>query len=134
MNKSSDGSLTAKPPHLVDPTVPARPHVRYVGFEGINSGRRLRFRVKSIRHESVEVTFDVADAIFIGTRGISIQDAAPMAYEKLIERLAREGSLESDRLCLTNVDVERYLDRHTSSQKRTSSERSKAVNQTSRPE
>jgi hypothetical protein len=120
MNKVSDGSLTAKPPHLVDSNVPTRPHVRYVGFEGINSGRRLRFRVKSNRHESVEVTFDVADAIFIGTRGISIQDGAPMAYEKLIELLAT-GSLESDRFCLTNVDVERYLDRHLSSQKRTSS-------------
>jgi hypothetical protein len=121
MNKVSDGSLTAKPPHSVDSNVPTRPHVRYVGFEGIDSGRRLRFRVKSNHHESVEVTFDVADAIFINTRGISIQDAAPMAYEKLIERLATEGSLESDRFCLTNVDVERYLDRHMSSQKRTSS-------------
>jgi hypothetical protein len=95
--------------------------VRYVGFEGISSGRRLRFRVKSNRHESVEVTFDVADAIFISTRGISIQDAAPMADEKLVELLATEGTLESNKLCLTDADVERYLDRHMSSQKRTCS-------------
>jgi len=120
MNKHSDESC-AKAPELVDSNVSARRQVRYVAFECINSGRRLRFRVKSNRHESVEVTCDVADALVIGTRGISIQDAAPMAYEKLVELLATEGSLESDRFCLTNVDVERYLDRHMSSKKRTSS-------------
>jgi len=44
-----------------------------------------------------------------------------MAYEKLVELLATDGTLESNKLCLTDADVERYLDRHMSSQKRTSS-------------
>jgi hypothetical protein len=107
-----------KLPDLVDSTAPAKPHVRYLGFESINSGRRLRFRVKSNRHESVEVTFDIADAVFIGTPGISIQDAAPMAYEKLVAFLSAGGTLESDKLDLTNVDVAQYLDRHVSTPKR----------------
>jgi hypothetical protein len=119
MKKRSDESSSTKPPQPVDSIVRARAHVRYVGFETINSGRRLRFRVKSHGHESADVTFDIGDAVFIGTPGISIQDAAPMAYERLVELLSTDGTPESDKLDLTDVDIARYLDRHVSSQKRT---------------
>ena len=97
---------------------PARAHVRYVGFEGIDAGRRLTFRVKPSGCDSVDVTFDVPDAPFINTSGISIQDAAPMAYEKLVEMLATESTLDPEKLCLTDADIANYLDRHLSSQKR----------------
>jgi len=36
--------------------MPARARVRYVGFEGINGGRRLNFSVKRLRQDSVDVT------------------------------------------------------------------------------
>jgi hypothetical protein len=107
----------AKLPDRVDSTAPAKPHVRYLGFESINSGRRLRFRVKSNRDELLDVMLDIADEVFIGTPGFSIQDAAPMAYEKLVELLA-EGTLESETLCLTSADIARYVNRHMSSHKR----------------
>ena len=120
MDKLSDQSSNVNSANPESTNVPVIPQVLYMGFESIDFGRRLKFRVKWNHHESLHVTIDVADGIFTAATGISIQDAAPMAYEKLIERLAT-GSLESDRFCLTNVDVERYLDRHMSQQKRTSS-------------
>jgi hypothetical protein len=115
MNKRS-----AKLTDTIESNTPAKPHVRYLGFESIDSGRRLMFRVKLNRDQSVEVTLDIADAIFIDTPGISIQDAAPMAYEKLVELLA-EGPLESEKMSLTSVDIAQYVHRHLSSQKRTHS-------------
>jgi hypothetical protein len=107
----------AKVPDSVDSNAPAKPHVRYLGFESIDSGRRLKFKVRANRDESMDVTLDIADAVIIGTPGISIQDAAPMAYEKLVELLAG-GPLESEKLCLTGVDIAEYVERHLSSQKR----------------
>src|SRR5215471_5298926 len=106
---------SAKVPDPIASNAPARWHVRYLGFESIDSGRRLRFRVKSNPDESVDVALDIADAVFTGTPGISIQDAAPMAYEKLVELLA-EGPFESEKLCLTSVDIVQYVNRHVSSQ------------------
>jgi hypothetical protein len=100
---------------------PARAHVRYVGFEGIDGGRRLTFSVKSLGHNSVEITFEISDALFKDASGISIQDAAPMAYEKLIELLATEDTFDSNKLCLSQADVAQYITRHLSSQKRTHS-------------
>jgi hypothetical protein len=49
---------------------------------------------------------------------ISIQDAAPMAYEKLVEILGTEGTLDSEKLCLTDADIAHYLNRHLSSHQR----------------
>jgi hypothetical protein len=98
--------------------IPAKPHVRYVGFEGTEGGRRLGFSVKPIGHESVDVTIEVSDAAFTDTPGISIQDAAPMAYEKILELLAKEDTLEPNELCLTEADIAQYITRHLSSQKR----------------
>jgi hypothetical protein len=98
--------------------IPAKHHVRYVGFEGTEGGRRLAFSVKSIGHESVEVTIKVSDGAFTGTTGISIQDAAPMAYEKIVELLAKEDTLKPNELCLTETDIARYIARHLNSQKR----------------
>jgi hypothetical protein len=74
--------------------------------------------VKSIGHELVDITIEVSDAVFTGASGISIQDAAPMAYEKIVELLAKEDTLESNELCLTEADIARYIARHLSSQKR----------------
>jgi hypothetical protein len=71
----------------------------------------------------VDVTFDVPDALFINTSGISIQDAAPMAYEKLVKTFATEGTLDSETLYLTDADIAQYLNRHLSSQKRAYSTR-----------
>jgi hypothetical protein len=96
----------------------AKSHVRYMGFESSDIGRRLRFRVKPFGRESVEVTIDVPDDAFIRTRGISIQDAVPMAYEKIVQLIATGGDLNSDTSRLTDADIAHYLDRHESSQKR----------------
>jgi len=102
--------------------IPAKPHVRYVGFEGTEGGGRLlEFSVKKIGHEPVDITIEVSDAALTGTYGISIQDAAPMAYEKIVELLAKEDALQPNELCLTESDIVRYISRHLSSQKRASS-------------
>jgi hypothetical protein len=117
MKKHSDESVKAQ----VDPEplkIPAKPYVRYVGFRSIEGGRRLSFSVKSIGHEWVEITIEISDAAFIGASGISIQDAAPMAYEKIVELLAKEDTLESTELCLTDADIAQYITRHLSSQQR----------------
>ena len=75
------------------------------------------FSVKSIGHESIQITVEVLDAAFTGVSGISIQDAAPMAYEKIVELLTKDHTLP-DELCLTEADSARYITRHLSSQKR----------------
>ena len=118
MKKHFDEPSTMTP-HNADPSPKAR--VRYLGFEAFEGGRRLRFSVKPIGHESMEIIFDISDAAFIGLSGISIQDAAPMAYEKLVELLAGEQTLDSQKLCLTGADIAQYITRHVSSQKRTHS-------------
>ena len=121
MKKRSDELLWTKAVVPTDSKPPARWHVRYTGFESIDGGRRLRFRVKPNGCEPVDVTFDVPDAPFINTSGISIQDAAPMAYEKLVEILATEATestLDPEKLCLTDANIANYLNRHLSSQKR----------------
>ena len=100
---------------------PARAHVRYFGFEGIDGGRRLTFSVKPLGHNSVEITFEISDALFKDASGISIQDAAPMAYEKLIELLATQDTFDSNKLCLSQADIAQYITRHLSSEKRTHS-------------
>ena len=92
----------------------AKAHVRYLGFEGIAGGRRLTLRVKSIGQPAIEVTCDVADTTFNGTEGVSIQDAAPMAYEKLAEMLAAEHTIETTKLFLTASDIADYISRHDS--------------------
>jgi hypothetical protein len=104
MKKHSDKSLKANggPESL---STRAKAYVRYVGFESIEGGRRLRFSVKLPDHESVEITSEISDAAFTAASGISIQDAAPMAYEKIVALLATEGALEPDELCLTDADI-----------------------------
>ena len=97
---------------------PPKPHVRYVGFESIEGGRRFRFCVKPVGHESVEFTIEICDAAFIGARGISIQDAAPMAYEKIVELLVTQDVVDSNQLSLTDEDIAKYIGRHLRSRKR----------------
>jgi hypothetical protein len=118
MKKHSDESFKVKPFDPQPLNTLAKPHVRYVGFEGIDGGRRLRFSVKSFGHESVEVTIEITDAAFTGARGISIQDAAPMAYEKIVELLVTHDVVNSNELCLTDADIAQYITRHLSSHKR----------------
>jgi hypothetical protein len=118
MKKRSDELLRTKAVVPTESKPPAKWHVRYIGFESIDAGRRLSFRVKPNGCEPVDVTFDVPDAPFINRSGLSIQDAAPMAYEKLAEILATESTLDSEKLCLTDADIANYLNRHLSSQKR----------------
>ena len=93
---------------------PAKAYVRYLGFESIADGRRLRFRVKSTGQPATEVTFDIPDTVFTNTIRVSIQDAAPMAYEKLMELLAKEHTLKVNTLFLTGADIEAYINRHSS--------------------
>jgi len=93
-------------------------HVRYEGFEPIESGRRLLLRVKVNGQAAFEVTCDVSDAAFMGTARLTLQDAAPMAYEKLVALLAEEHSIESRTLCLTASDVADYITRHRSNKVR----------------
>src|SRR5215831_11893520 len=73
MKKYSDKSLNVP---RFDPQSlnTAKPHVRYVGFEGTTGGRRLRFWVKSLGRKSVEITIEISDAAFIAGSGVSIQD------------------------------------------------------------
>ena len=92
--------------------------MRYVGFEAIDGGRRLKFSLKPFGHDSVEITFEISDALLKDAAGISIQDAAPLAYEKLVQLLATEDAIESKELCLTDPDIAQYKARHLSSQKR----------------
>jgi hypothetical protein len=94
-----------------------KPNVRYRGFEGIPGGRRLMFSVKPNGEEWQEVTIEISNTTFIGAP-LSMQDAAPMAYEKLLELLLAERPLQSDDLSLTDADIMRYRARHLSSQKR----------------
>ena len=93
---------------------PAKAYVRYLGFESIADGRRLRFRVKSTGQPATEVIFDIPDTVFTSTVGVSIQDAAPMAYEKLVELLKKKHTLEATTLFLTVADIEAYMNRHDS--------------------
>lgn len=112
---SNPASAEALSPERLN--MPARARVRYFGFERINGGRRLNFSVKPPRRDSVAVTFEVSDASFNGA-AVSIQDAAPMAYEKLVELFATEDAVDSQKFCLTESDIARYVTRHLSSQKR----------------
>jgi hypothetical protein len=89
-------------------------HVRYEGFEPIENGRRLRLRVKLSGQAAFEVTCDVSDAAFISAARLTIQDAAPMAYEKLVALLAQEHSMAPTTLSLTAADVSDYIRRHQS--------------------
>ena len=89
-------------------------YVRYIGFEGIADGRRLRFRVKSTGQAAIEVTFDIPDTVFTCSVGVSIQDAAPMAFEKLVELLGTENPLDATRMFLTTSDIAAYINRHDS--------------------
>jgi len=118
--KHSDESpqvMTSDPQGL---NIPARPHVRYVGFESIEGGRLLTFTVKPMGQQSVNITIEISDAAIIGASGISIQDAAPMAFEKIVELLKTKDALESNELCLTDEDIAQYITRHVSSLKRAS--------------
>jgi hypothetical protein len=99
-------------------TVTKKAHVRYLGFEAIEGGRRLRFYVKPAGEPSREITFDISDAAFSRTSGITLQDAAPMAFEKLTALLEKQNILDPDEFCLTDQDVAEYTQRHTGSHKR----------------
>src|ERR1051325_3174400 len=98
MKKNSDSPLTIEPSHPGPLNTPARARVRYIGFEGIDGGRRLGFSVKLLGHNSIDITVEISDASFNGASGISIQNAAPMAYEKLVQLLATEDVLESNKI------------------------------------
>jgi len=123
MKKNSDSPLAIEPSHPAPLNTPARARVRYIGFEGIDGGRRLGFSVKLLGHDSIDITVEISDASFNGASGISIQNAAPMAYEKLVQLLATEDVLESNKLYLTETDIAHYIARHLSSQKRAASTR-----------
>ena len=114
MKKHPDESTTTGPPNA---EALARGRVRYLGFEPIEGGRRLRFHVKLNANESVDIALDIADGVFTRASGFTIQDAAPMAYEKLVELLAGDA-FDPSRLSLTDEDAARYRNRHLSSQKR----------------
>jgi hypothetical protein len=116
MKKHSDSPLAAF--HPAPFNTPTRARLRYVGFEGIDGGRRLTFSVKSLGHDSFDSTIEISDASLKGAPGISIQDAAPLAYQKLVQLLAIEDALESKELCLTEADIAHHIARHVSSQKR----------------
>jgi hypothetical protein len=114
MKKHREASTAAGPTNA---ELSARSRVRYLGFEPIEGGRRLKFFVRLNASESVEIALDIADAVFTRASGLTIQDAAPMAYEKLVELIAGDA-FDTSRLCLTDADAARYRTRHTSSQKR----------------
>jgi hypothetical protein len=96
----------------------AKTHVRYAGFESTEGGRCLWFSVSAAGREPIRITIQLSDAAFTATPGISIQDAAPMAYEKIVGLLATQDFINSNELSLTDADIAQYIDRHRSSQKR----------------
>ena len=100
----------ASEPKLSTPQI----FVRYLGFEAEQGERRLTFRVKSNGEPAVEVVFVIADATFTCISNISIQDAAPMAYEKLVELLKTGHELDTTTVCLTMADIMKYRQRHNS--------------------
>jgi hypothetical protein len=97
--------------HAPDPEF-ALAYVHYLGFQAIAGGRRLKFDVKSRGQTAIEVTCDIPDEIFSGAFGVRIQDAAPMAYEALVELLTREHTFEATSLFLTPEDIATYRNRH----------------------
>jgi hypothetical protein len=119
MKKHSSSPSAREPFNPEPPNMSPRARVRYVGFEGADGGRRLSFCVKLPGHDSVDVTFEISEASFKHASGVSIQDAVPMAYEKLVELLATADTFESKELRLTEADIARYIARHLTSQKRT---------------
>jgi hypothetical protein len=96
---------------------PSKAIVRYFGFKAFEGGRRLRFSVKTAAQDRVEVTFEVVSSAFINKSEVSLQDAVPMAYEKIGALLAAEGRLDPCQLCLTDEDIAEYIARHRSAQK-----------------
>ena len=74
--------------------------------------------MKPTGHESLNITIEISDVAITGTSGISIQDAAPMAFEKIVELLGTKDGLESNELCLTDADIAQYITRHASPRKR----------------
>ena len=120
-SRHSGGPSRIKAVDSVDPehaNTPDKEHVRYVGFEPVDGGRILKFSIKPTGHALVEITIKALDAMFTSEPGISIQDAAPMAYEKIVGLLAAEHTLDPNELCLTDADIAQYITRHVSSQKR----------------
>ena len=114
-SRHSGGPSRIKAVDSVDPQHPNTPdkeHVRYVGFEPVDGGRILKFSIKPTGHDPVEITIKASDAMFTSEPEISIQDAAPMAYEKIVERLAAEHTLDPNQLCLTDADIAQYITRH----------------------
>jgi hypothetical protein len=111
---STNDDRTPKDPskvHASDPEF-ALAYVHYLGFQAIAGGRRLKFDVKSRGQTAIEVTCDIPDEIFSGAFGVRIQDAAPMAYEALVELLTREHTFEATSLFLTREDIATYRNRH----------------------
>jgi hypothetical protein len=122
MNRSGKSSEVI-PADFKRSTTSAKPHVSYEGFESSDGVRRLVFLVKSIQNESIEITVEIPDALFTTVPGISIQDAAPMIYEKIVSLLTNQGTIDCNDLYLTDVDVRQYIERHLTAQKRVSAKR-----------
>ena len=120
MKRRSDESLRDKTCDHEAAKVAPKPHVRYLGFESIQDGRRLTFRVRPIEDHPRDVMVDIRHAAFVGTR-IGIQDAALIGYEKLMDLLSTEHTLASTIFCLTDEDIARYISRHIDTHKRADS-------------
>jgi hypothetical protein len=123
MNKPRDERLKIAADNAPTLKTSTKAHVRYAGFESTESGRCLWFSVSAAGRESIRITIQVSDAAFTATPGISIQDAAPMAYEKIVGLVAMQDFNGSSELCLTDADITQYMYRHRSSQKRAASDR-----------
>ena len=123
MNKNQIRSTNVTPLNPQLSITPPAPRVRYEGFENIDDGRCLKFSVKSTQDEAIEISINVSHSLFKNVPGISLQDVAPMAYEKIVSLLAGQESIGSSDVRLTDADVKQYIYRHLSSQKRTSDRR-----------
>jgi hypothetical protein len=113
MKKQSENTSTVDRVPLKQKTL-----LRYVGFEAIQSRRRLKFVAKAPGRDAVGITVDIPAAAFTGRPGIAIQDAAPMAYDKLVQLLYTEDARELKEVRLTGEDIVEYRSRHPSRSER----------------
>jgi hypothetical protein len=90
----------------------ARTLVRYLGFEVVEGHRRLNFSVKPFGVQPLDVTIRIPDSALTGRFRISVQDAVPIAYDKLVRLSNSDGGCHAEDMSLTDEDIAQYRKFH----------------------